>query len=343
MDGAGLRARWRRLPRSMRQVGRLVVVAVVCEYLLVPQLAGSRNSWHLLLDVSNGWLLFALALESLSLLVYAMLTRAVLPVTGRLSLQRVLRIDLATLAVSHLVPAGSAVGLGLGYQLLTAAGVDSADAVVAKAAQAVGSAIMLNLILWCALVASLPLHGFDSVYAPVAAVGVLLLTGAGTAALMLTRHERQVAERLGRILGHLPLLTSDGVSAAVTSAAAYLHHLRTDRRLLRSVSALAAVNWLLDAAALWACVRAFGHTLGPIGLLVPYGIANVLAAIPITPSGLGVVEAFLIPALIGFSTPRGVAILGVLAWRAVNFLLPVGAGLLAYLTLPAHDAPTTRP
>ena len=337
MNWTGVRQTWGRLPRPMRHVGRLVVVAVICEYLLVPQLAGSHNSWHLLLDAHNGWLLVAFVAETLSLVVYAMLTRAVLPSGARPSFQRVLRIDLATLAASHLFPAGSAVGLGLGYQLLTAAGVDSADAVVAKAAQAVGSAVMLNLILWCALVASIPLHGFSAAYGPVAAVGVVVLTSAGVAALMLTRHERRIANELGRRLGRLPLVTADGVSAAVTGAATYLRHLREDRALLRSVSAMAAVNWLLDAAALWACVRAFGHTLGPVGLLVPYGIANVLAAVPITPAGLGLVEAFLIPALVGFSTPRGIAILGVLAWRALNFLLPVAVGVLAYVSLPASN------
>ncbi len=40
---------------------------------------------------------------------------------------------------------------------------------------------------------------------------------------------------------------------------------------------------LLDAAALWGCVRAFGHTLGPGGLLVCYGIAGVLAAPTVHP------------------------------------------------------------
>ena len=158
---------------------------------------------------------------------------------------------------------------------------------------------------------------------------------AATLAVMLRRREQQVASLLGRHLGRLPLLTPQMVSAAVTSAAHYLRDFTADRRRLVTTGVLAAGNWLLDAAALWACVRAFGHTLGPVGLLVPYGIANVLAALPVTPAGLGVVEAFLIPALVGFSVPRGIAILGVLAWRALNFLAPIPIGLAAYLSLPA--------
>jgi uncharacterized protein (TIRG00374 family) len=128
------------------------------------------------------------------------------------------------------------------------------------------------------------------------------------------------------------------VEGAVRRAAAQLRAFTADPRLLWRTVSLAALNWLLDAAALWSCVRAFGHTLGPDGLLVPYGVAAVAAALPITPAGLGVVEGLLIPALVSFRVPRGVAILGVLAWRALNYLLPIPAGGLAYLSLP-----TARP
>ena len=41
----------------------------------------------------------------------------------------------------------------------------------------------------------------------------------------------------------------------------------------------------------------------PIDLLVAYGLANILAAIPITPGGLGVVEFILSGALVGFGVP----------------------------------------
>jgi uncharacterized protein (TIRG00374 family) len=314
---------------------------VVVEYLLIPQLAGSRKSWHLLLDVDNGWLFAALALEVGSLLAYALLTWALLPEEGRPSYGRVLRIDLSTLAVSHSVPAGSAVGLGLGFRLLTRAGVTPAAAVAAKATQAVGSAVVLNAMLGAALVSSIILRGFNSVYGLVAIVGVTLLCLATTVTIILTRHEHSTSERLGRILGRLPFLSADAVKTGVANVALYLRRLGGDPRLMWRVVSFALANWLLDAAALWACVRAFGHTLGPDGLIVPYGIAAVLAVLPITPAGLGVVEAFLIPALVGFNVPRGVAILGVLAWRGIGFLLPIPVGLAAYLSLGGDSRPTT--
>lgn len=320
----------------MRQAARLLAVALVVEYLLVPQLAGSRHSWHLLRDADRGWLAAAGVLELASLAVYGLLTLAVLPRgAGRPSFWTVLRIDLSTLAVSHVVPAGSAVGLGLGYRLLTSAGVAGGDAVFAKATQAVGSAVVLNLLLWCALVVSIPLHGFSPVFGTAAVAGVLLLAGAGIAVVLLTRRQDRLAPAAGRLLGRLPQISEDAAVGWVRTLAGHLQTFTADRRVLARSTVLAAGNWLLDAAALWACVRAFGHTLGPVGLLVPYGIAGVLAALPFTPAGVGVVEAFLIPSLVGFGVPRGAAILGVLAWRTLNFLLPIPLGFAAYLTLPS--------
>ena len=74
-----------------------------------------------------------------------------------------------------------------------------------------------------------------------------------------------------------------------------------------------------------------------------YALANVLAAIPLTPGGLGLVEGVLSSALVGFGSPSGVAILGVLAWRLVNFWLPIPVGALAYLSLRVEPgAPAER-
>lgn len=319
--------------RSAVRIGRWVLLAIVVEYLLVPQLAGTRKSWHLLLGVDNAWLFAAVALEAASLAAYAALTRSVLPAAQRPPYATVLGIDLTTLAASHIFPGGSAVGLGLGYRMLTRAGVRGPAAVFTKTAQAVGSAVVLNLLLWGALIASIPLHGFSPVYGPVALAGVLLMTTAGVLLWLLLRGDAAVADRLARILGRLPRVDPDRVRTAILTGVDHLRAFAGDRRLLVTAGLLAAANWLLDAGALWACVRAFGHTLGPDGLLVPYGIAAVLAALPITPAGLGVVEASLIPALVGFSVPRGIAILGVLSWRAINFLVPIPVGALSYLAL----------
>ena len=107
----------------------------------------------------------------------------------------------------------------------------------------------------------------------------------------------------------------------------------SNRRLLSRALFWAAANWLLDASCLWVILLALGQTVSPIDLLVAYGLANILAAIPITPGGLGVVEFTLSGTLAGFGVPASIAYLAVIAWRLLNFWLPIPLGGLAYTSL----------
>ena len=64
----------------------------------------------------------------------------------------------------------------------------------------------------------------------------------------------------------------------------------------------------------------------------------MLAVVPITPGGLGVIEVAAASLLITFGLPRGIATFGVLGWRLVNFWLPIPLGMLAYLAMVLpHD------
>jgi uncharacterized protein (TIRG00374 family) len=114
-----------------------------------------------------------------------------------------------------------------------------------------------------------------------------------------------------------------------------LRVLGADRPLLARAALWATANWMLSAASLWVFVAAFGYRTDLDGLVVAFGLANVLAAIPITPGGLGVVEAVLTSALVGFGAPRGAAVLGVVVYRLVNFWLPIPLAAVFYPTLRA--------
>ncbi len=320
----------------LRRIGapaiRLMIVAAVVEFALLPQIAGARAAVHQLSGISPFWLALALLAEVLSLLAYARLSQVALDSPG-VSYGQLLRVDLATLAVSHVVPAGSAVGIGLGYRLLTRSGVPSDRAVSGKALQTVGSAVVLNLMLGGALVAALVTHGNNPLYAPVAAVGLALILAATVGAALVARSEGWLTRTVVRTLDRLPKIDAESGARLISSLAGTVRRLVGDRRFLTRIVFWAALNWLFEAFALWACVRAFGHTLGPVGLLVSYGLANVAAAIPITPGGLGIVEGILVPTLVAFSTTKAVALLGVIAFRLISFWLPIPIGFASYARL----------
>jgi len=325
---------WRRLlPRHpLRRGAVLVVLALVVEYLILPQVAGINQALHLLGRVNLSFVALGILLEAASLASYARLTRAVLP-RGISTFSRIWRIDMATLAISHVLPGGAAGGGGLGFKLLTAEGASGSDAGFALATQGLGSALVLNFILWVALVISIPLTGFNPLYATAAAVGGVVIAVFAAAVLALTKGEERAASMLGRAAARLPFVKEDVVDRVVHDLAKRIRTMSADRSLLVRAVGWAAANWLLDAAALFVFLAAFGHVENPDGLLVAYGLANVLAAIPITPGGLGIVEAVLVPALVGFGSARGVAVLGVIAYRLVNFWLPIPVGAGCYLWL----------
>jgi uncharacterized protein (TIRG00374 family) len=312
----------RRVPRPLRHGITLFLLVLVVEVFVLPQLAGARKSVHLLGNVNIGYLVLGVGLEMAALLAYAGLTRAVLP-AGAPRFFTLLRINMSSLAVSHVIPAGTAGGTGLGYRLLTEQGVRGADAAFGVATQGIGSALVLNLLLWLALLISIPLSGFGPLYGTAALVGVLLLAGFAALVLALTRGREKASRVLSTLARKVPFLDEASVTRTVERLAFRVRELGNDRKLLVRAGGWAAANWLLDAASLWVFVGAFGH----------FGLANVLAAVPVTPGGLGVVEGVLISTLVGFGTARGIALLGVVAYRLVNFWLPIPLGALAYLSL----------
>ncbi|MEA3020107.1 MAG: putative heme transporter [Actinomycetota bacterium] len=310
-----------------------LVAAVVVEYLVLPQIAGSRKALQLLGRVDARWLLIGFLLEVGSIVAFAQLTRSLLPAGSRTSLGTTARITLSTLGISHVVPGGTVAGASLGYRLLAEAGITGSDAGFALATQGLGSAMVLNVLLWIGLVVTIPLRGFSPIYGTAAFLGALLLAGFFASVLLLTKGEDRVVRVVCRVATSVPFLDGDALSAVLRRVSQRVDMLLKDRPLLVRAAGWAALNWLLDAASLWVFLAAFGHRMGPDGLLVAYGLAYVLAAIPVTPGGLGVVEAVLTSMLVAFGATRGVALLGVVSYRLVNFWLPIPLGGIAYLSL----------
>lgn len=319
--------------RAVKRTLLVVFVLFIIYYVVLPQWAQSRESADLIQEVNPLLLALAVSLQIASLLAYTKLTKVTLPAEPRLSMFTIFRIQLATKSVTNVVPGGSAAGGTLGYRLFTEAGVAPTAAGFSMATVGLGSAVVLNLLLWVALLISIPLNGYNPLYAFVALVGVLLLASAG-ALVYLLMEGRDRAERVLRsIARRMPYVQEETASRFVHQLADRLHELAKQPVLIKNGALWAAANWLLEAASLWVFLRAFGTSLNPVNLVVAFGLAGVLAAIPITPGGLGVVETALTSTLIGFGVPAGTATIAVLCWRFVQFWLPIPLGGLAYLSL----------
>jgi uncharacterized protein (TIRG00374 family) len=237
------------------------------------------------------------------------------------------------LAISHTLPGGTVPGTAASYRLLTESGVSGSTAAFGLATQGIGSALVLNVIFWLSLLISIPLQGYNPLYGFAAILGVLLLALFATLVYLLTRGERQAAVFVKKVADRLPFVRAETVTSLIQKVADRMKILFSSSELLTKAGIWAAANWLLDAASLWVFLLAFGARISPIDVLVAYGLANILAIIPLTPSGLGVIELTIIAVLKGFGVPSGVAAAGVLSWRLVNFWLPIPFGGASYLSL----------
>jgi len=324
--------RRRRMRRQVKWGLYAVGLVLIFEYLVLPQLAGARKSVTLLGKINFAYVIAGVVLEASALVAYSRLTHTVLHHEGP-PRWRLLRINLSSLAVSHIMPGGTAPGTAVAFRLLTQSGVSGADAGFALGMQGVGSALVLNSILWFALLISVFLHGYNPLYAVAAGAGVVLMGLTAAVVIALTRGRNRSIEIIRRWASHVPFLDGDKLAIQAHRVAERLGQFLAEPQVLVRAVAWAGAFWLLDASSLFVFIAALGKIVSPIDLLVGYGLAQVLAVIPITPSGLGVIEGVLIPTLVGFGVPKETAILGVLGYRLVNFWLPIPVGGIAYLSL----------
>jgi len=315
-------------------VVRLVflVITVIALYILWPSLLSVFETWPELLDLNPAWFVAMLALEALSFFCIWGLQRIAL-VTDRWF--GVATAQLAANAFSRVVPGGAAAGGALQWRMLTDSGVDGARVATALTAASListGTLFMLPLLTVPAALLGRPVPGG---LAQAAWLGGVVFVAAFVFGWRLLFHDR-LLRRIGRGAQWLRNRFQRG-KAPVTDLPARLVVQRDQIRdalgdtwwkaLLFSLG-----NWLFDYLALLAAITAVGSRPRPTLVLLAYSASMVLAMIPITPGGLGFVEAGLTGLLTLAGVPAGDAVLAVLAYRLVSFWLPLPAGgVAAYL------------
>lgn len=319
--------------RPVRFTFKLVAFAIVIYFFVLPLIPGLRQAASDLSRVQPVLLVVGLLLQMSALMCYSALTKAALGEPGRHIPQlQMFRIQMSTRALANIVPGGSAAGSALGYRLLTLSGVRGTDAGFALATAGLGSAIVLNLFLWVGLLVSIPIRGVNAIYAAGALVGLVIMGVAAVLVMGLIDGNGR-SERAVRWLARKARLNDDRAAQVLRQLGTRVEDLISDPVLLRRVAGWAVLQWCFDMASLWVFVRAFGATIDLDALLVAFGLANILAAIPITPGGLGIVEATYISTLVGFGIPRRIATLGTASYRIAQFFFPILLGGVLYLSL----------
>jgi uncharacterized protein (TIRG00374 family) len=244
--------------------------------------------------------------------------------------------QLAGNALSKIAPGGGALGAALQYRLLVQAGLPSGSTV--------GALTAVNLLVF-AVVLALPVLAIpallrgsvDRSLLETAIAGLVFFAVASAVGIVLFSTDRPLAW-IGR--------TVQRVRNRLRRHAEPLHGLPTrllserDRILTtlgpRWKRALAATvgRWMFDYATLLAALAAIGAHPRPGLVLLAFCGAQVLAQIPVTPGGLGFVEAGLTAMLALAGVSAGDAVVATFAYRLFSYWLPLPFGLLGLVLAP---------
>jgi uncharacterized protein (TIRG00374 family) len=318
-------SRWKILWRVL-----FLLVSAIALYGLLPQLLDVWTEIPKLHKLNPLWFGAMLVLEGGSFTCQWKLTRTALPMVSWFVAGTA---QLVSNAVSKTVPGGGAMGAATGYRMLAVSGVNRGTAGAALAATAIVSNGVLFALPMVAVFGSILSAPVPSDLSVIAWGGALLFIVLFATVFTLVRFERPLWA-LGRLVErvsgwiHRKLHRPGGPTAV---ALVHQRDVMVDALGSRWQVALAAAvgNWGLDYLALVAALYAVGVTPRLSLVLLAYGAAAVLSMIPITPGGLGFVEAGLAATLLAAGVPGPDALLATLAYRVVSYWLPLPAGLVA--------------
>ncbi len=304
----------RRLRRRVLQV--TVLFAAIA---LVAWLAPGLDSIRSRLDQAQpGWLAVGVAFEVASCAGYVLMFGPIF--CDRMAWRTSVEIGLAELGVGSLIPAGGLGGLALGVWVLRRGGMP-------------GEQVATRTVAFFLIKSG-------ANFAAVAVVGVIAWLGFGTPALSpaLTILPAVLAVAVVVGIAALPLLLAraTGDRRWARAARALGRGVSEAVRLLRTGNPaiiLGALGyWAFDNLVLWACFRGFGVDVALTIVLMAYLIGQLGGLLPI-PGGLGGVEGGLVGTLIVYGVSARDAVAAVLAYRVIQFWIPLLLALPAFASL----------
>lgn len=256
--------------------------------------------------------------------------------------------QLTSNAAVKLIPGGVVAGGAFYFRMLAVSGVPMGTALAALAAVGVLSNLVLLALPAVSVVIAIVSAPIPDGMLPVAIAGTLLFIAMFAGAVVVVRFDRPL-EWVGWVVEHVVAwvarlfkrdwsLTTEELVDRRDEVVSSLGQ-RWQKALAASVS-----NWLLDYATLVVALIAIGADPHPSLVLLAFAGAAVLGMIPLTPGGLGFVEAGLVGMLTIAGIPAGDALLATLAYRLFQFWLPIPAGLVAYVLFRRrYGKPTELP
>jgi putative heme transporter len=330
-------ARGRNLLRRRLAVRVLLAAAVVAViyFGLLPQLVDVREVGATLRAMTWLELVTLSAAAVWNLGSYLLPQLVALP---GLSLRQAALESHTSTAVGNLLPAGQAVALGVTYRFYSSYGFGRSQITLSLLVQGIWN----NFVKLAMPVVALGLLVFTrraaGGLAPVAMVGMAVLAVTLTGfAVSLSSEQR--AWRIGAGLAALTVLPRrltgrvtrpPWSEAAVRFRAQAISLLGPRWHWLTLATLVSHLSLFLVLLLALRHVGVADSQVSWVEALAAFALVRLLAAVPITPGGLGVVELGLAAALVLAGGDRAEVVAAVLVFRVLTFLLPIPIGAVTY-------------
>jgi len=315
-----------------------VAVLVVVFLGIFPKVADYSEVWSSIQQMPSAYVVALVVATVVNLAVYVWPLQAALPGLGY---GPGFVVRQTSFAISNAVPAGGAVGLGVQYGMLGSYGFGAGAAASAIAIVSVFNVFATLVMPVVGVVALLASGVVEGAYVLLAAVGILAIGVAVVAFAMVLRSERgartvggwadRLADPLSRRLGHGRTVDLTGKILDFRSSVVDVMRTRWVQVTL-STLLLQLTSWAVLVLALRGLEAGTGTvTVTWTEALAAFSFARVASFIPITPGGLGTVDAALAALLGGYGATSSQALAADLVWRAATYVPQVLLGALTFL------------
>jgi uncharacterized protein (TIRG00374 family) len=314
--------------RNWIRTGVWLAITAISLYVVAPSLLDLFDSFGRLTTIKPWWFAALALCQAASLAcLWRLQQLALRPVR----LEPVITSQLAGNALAKIAPGGGAVGAALQYRMLVAAGVDRQ--------RAVGALTAVNVIVFAAVLAlpvlSIPTlirGGVSHTLLQLAVVGILLFALLTALSVVLVVYDRpliwigvkvqRLINRWRRRQGRPP---RKGLPGRLLGERDRILEAFGPR--WKAATAATAGRWLFDYLTLLAALAAVDAHPRPGLVLLAFCGGQILAQIPLTPGGLGFVEAGLTGMLALAGVSAGASVVATLAYRLFSYWLPLPLGL----------------
>ncbi|GIH02111.1 hypothetical protein Rhe02_01780 [Rhizocola hellebori] len=331
--------------RWARRLIPLLAIAVAA-LTVRDQLPSPATIWSVIATADPTWIAVAFAAEWVSMAMFARQQQRLLKGVGiDVAMGRVLAVTYSRSAIAISMPAGTALSAGFAYQAFRRWGASREAATTVMILSGVLSFAALALLYLTGFLFTLGQAPMSTWHAhPVATIAAL--TAAVAVAVLL-------AWRRGRSRSNSPATPTVRSNRLATFLGGIIAAAATMAPRHRAAAlAFAAANWLADMACLAAVTRAVHLPLAFFHLGTIYVVVQIVRQIPLTPGGMGVIEASLLSALVAAGADDASAAGAVIGYRLFSCWLIIAAGLAIWAFLrrtlrshtdlaPPHDMPAS--